>query len=485
MLTKLTQRLGPTARFVLALASILGLLLVTAGLWWWLPAWPRVVLRTARGACYEIQIAANGQTLVAANGDDLVVWDVARRQEVAVTPYREWGEDEIVVAPDGKALALVQKIPLSPTRVQLWHFATQPWRISVEPSDALGGFTADGRFAIVRQDTYKLYDPATTQEVPLPPPLTGGFEDIHPLPDGGLLLSAAYIDEGWLENEFSTYLWTVSPDLHSASQPLVLRGILGKVTFAPDGQKFAVCHMYADAARIELYELATGRMLAPVPIPRDAGVGIPYFSPDGKRLVTTSGQDHTIWDMTTMHPRRLHTISAASVHFSPDSRWVTVLHVTGTTRKSLEHKWEIRDAATGEKLGPTISLWNEPLVAPDGESIAYPMVADHSVVRKWLAGWVPGISGRASYTSMQFWHLPDWRPIANFADARCAAYFPNGHALGVGYEDGTIEIWDLPLRRPWWIEYGLPVIFAVLILLAGRIVWRAFRKPRSPEPAPC
>ena len=40
---------------------------------------------------------------------------------------------------------------------------------------------------------------------------------------------------------------------------------------------------------------------------------------------------------------------------------------------------------------------------------------------------------------------------------------------------GTIQVWDLPPRRPWWINYGLPVLFVLLVLLGARHCVR-FRK---------
>ena len=61
--------------------------------------------------------------------------------------------------------------------------------------------------------------------------------------------------------------------------------------------------------------------------------------------------------------------------------------------------------------------------------------------------------------------------------AAAAPIFRIGLKMAVGREDnGTIEIWNIPPRRPWWIEYGLPILFALLLLLACRLVCR-FRRP--------
>jgi hypothetical protein len=47
MFSRVHQWLGPTPRFLRGLAGILAMLLLIAGLWWWLPAWLRLTLHGA------------------------------------------------------------------------------------------------------------------------------------------------------------------------------------------------------------------------------------------------------------------------------------------------------------------------------------------------------------------------------------------------------------------------------------------------------
>jgi hypothetical protein len=72
-------------------------------------------------------------------------------------------------------------------------------------------------------------------------------------------------------------------------------------------------------------------------------------------------------------------------------------------------------------------------------------------------------SGRYDFT---VWHVATGQQLVVLRDCNDCAYFPDGKQLAVAHKDGTIEIWDIPPRRPLWIEYGLPVFFVLLLLLA-------------------
>src|SRR5262245_55880752 len=92
MVRKPRLQLSPTTRFLLRLAVFLLLLLAIVGAWWWLPPWPLTSLPTDEGTCFHIFISPNSQTLVAVYEKSLAVWDLERREVVAVTSY-DWGEE--------------------------------------------------------------------------------------------------------------------------------------------------------------------------------------------------------------------------------------------------------------------------------------------------------------------------------------------------------------------------------------------------------
>jgi hypothetical protein len=82
------------------------------------------------------------------------------------------------------------------------------------------------------------------------------------------------------------------------------------------------------------------------------------------------------------------------------------------------------------------------------------------------------------------WSVPDGQRIAYFD--RCPTssfFFPDSKSLAILHGE-TFEIWDMPPRRPWWIECGLPVLFALLLLL-GCTAWRCqLRLPFGSIPTP-
>jgi hypothetical protein len=114
---------------------------------------------------------------------------------------------------------------------------------------------------------------------------------------------------------------------------------------------------------------------------------------------------------------------------------------------------------------------------PDSQTIAGLGPVKPSAFQLWLARAVPRLARPSSEEAVQVWTWPGGQPVAAFPGGPAFAYFAGGRRIAVAATDGTIEIWDIPPRRPWYIHYGLPVLFALLVLLGVRMVWRAVRRP--------
>jgi WD40 repeat protein len=408
-----------------------------------------------------------------------VVWDLARQQQVAVVPYQGWGEVDIILAPDGQAAALFQKFPDNPPPyVRLCHFATHQEPIPLPDSDRVVGFTADSKYLLVRHGgSCKIWETASACERAWPLGSPSRIECVTPLGDGRIVLSHSSTEDGWLVNRHETQVWTISADLKTVSEPVVLRDIAGGVTPSPDGRLLAASHAYADKDLfLKLVEASSGRELAL--LRTNAGA---HFSSDGSRMVVSGGfEKHTIWDVTCRPPRQLGSLDANTLSLSPDGRWLIAEYSTWRRKTLLDNRWEIFEAASLDKTVPTI--YSQPTVAPDGRSFAAQSpFAEPSSIGQFLAKWLPGRVAASSNWRIQVRQLPGGREIGSFADGRCCAYFPDGLTMAVGRsDDGTIEIWDMPPRRPWWIEYGLPVLFVLLTLLALRRCVR-FRRTVAPS----
>jgi WD40 repeat protein len=166
--------------------------------------------------------------------------------------------------------------------------------------------------------------------------------------------------------------------------------------------------------------------------------------------------------------------------FSPDGGWLAVdlLGLPGAT------DWAILQTASFAHhlaLGP---LEQEPVFAPDSRTIVadtLPEARPPGWLDRWL-GWL-GISPNQTSGEKQLniWDVPEARLLGTIPDAARFAYFPDGKTLAVCSTDGTSQLWDIPPRRPWWIEYGLPVVFACVLLAGCGVAWRFYRPTEGPS----
>lgn len=477
MLRRLTSWPGPLPRFLLGMAGILMLLALTAALWLWLPAWPRTTLASQRGTCQMIHMDPNGRTLVAVHPDALTCWDLATGQELGTTPYR--GPHRLHFAPDGQQLAVVeQSLRSSPIfdSVRLWQPARESAPVALPGFHDVLGFTSDGKFlAGANGETCKLWDVAANRERAFPV-LLSRINYIDPLRDGRIVVTATLPEAGWLVDEILTKLWVFNADLTLASDPIHLPANMA-TRISPDGRLFTLVRLPAAPPwDLKLHRLSTGREVASF---SEQGIGwTPLFSPDGTRLVI----DHkSVWDITTAPPRRIGSVAdGLRLDFSPDGKWLRAWPwMSGPADTEA-----LLDAATFTKL-PLRPGVIELTFAPDSQTIAGKEIVPPSGFAQLLARCFPGCPGAVPYEALQVWTFPDWQEVASYPHVRSFTYFPDGRRMAVGLEDGTIELWDLPPRRPWWIDNGLPVLFVLLMLFAVRLIWRAFRNPPPSEPAPC
>ncbi|OAI52603.1 hypothetical protein AYO44_16515 [Planctomycetaceae bacterium SCGC AG-212-F19] len=492
------KRLGSLPRFVLGMATLVPLLAVTAGLWWWLPARPRLQWHTQHGRVLQLQVADDGRTLLTLHENNLSLWDIPSNQERATLRLRGASITSYSLFDLGATLSADgQKVAYHMGKLRLWNPSVILEPFSIEEADsAFDGspfplaFTRNSEILITHGSIHPLWDTATGQPRPLP----AGVGPSRRVPGGGLNLSfCPPLADGTLvaldQTDGGEYLlWHFQNEARSVRLPEVGHSPV----VSRDGRRVA---SVVDG-QVKLLDTTTGREVACF---GDKSVGVLAcgsrldgawaFSPDGRFLLTETQTGTALWDTTTSPPRVVG-------KFSQDQR----VSVVGTGRLLVDRgnetpggrefgkdgaEWEIWDAATCSfhcDLGPSRIT---PGVSPDGRTIV--CTGEYqprtSLLAEWLGALVPAFVADAAgpnRPSLVVWDMARGLPMAQLVDGISFSYLPDSQALAVGRDDGTIEIWDIPPRRPWYIDYGLPVLFALLVMLGVRMVWIAVRSPRTP-----
>lgn len=203
-----------------------------------------------------------------------------------------------------------------------------------------------------------------------------------------------------------------------------------RLQFSPDG-KWLCAAGYAPLMTINVFEVATGRLLLTLDAPDDRGPGI-AFSPDSRSLLVGQHKSRAkmashaeIWDLETMTKR--HDLGGQKgriglVGWSPDG----TLALTHSAGNSLV----VWDAASGQKrLEPGIPL-------------SYTLQAGFSPDGKILAAID---SGR----QVVLWSVPDGKRIPrDFGkEAELLAFSPDGRYLAVYAADNFLKLWNLQTGR--------------------------------------
>jgi len=209
-------------------------------------------------------------------------------------------------------------------------------------------------------------------------------------------------------------------------------------------------------------------------LPSRSAVSAAVFSPDGKTLAATNG-DNTIvlWDVARHVPLGRpfvgHTESVLSIAFSPDGK---ILASGGWDKTVI--LWDVnRRAPLGPPLAGHTDRIRSVAFSPDGKTLA--SASDDKTVILWNVGnrkplGDPLAGHTLAATSVAF--SPDGKAFASGSadgtiivkdvidvfglslfsghkeSVRSIAFSPDGKTLASGSEDGTVILWDVASHKP-------------------------------------
>lgn len=363
--------------------------------------------------------------------------------------------------------------------------------------------------------------PLARPRATLPPPrFAGAVPQVFFAPDSKHLVTVHLITpQGmWIGGHFAgagtAHLWDAETGMHIA----VLREpkrLINSVTFSPDGTAVAGRH---EDGRILIWERATGAVREEIwnDHLKKAHPNTQIVYTDDGGLLFQDAQDWTVMrhvdtgkaafdfrpqlrdcDSGTINfqsfylgagNRHAFVVSLATGDLiakfqSPDSE-LDVNGVLSPDGRALALWLRVLPArvavwtSEGNKTLPRMTwlnqTWNLPnrLALSNGGRLLAVQSTYHPL--KWI------FFGEPSREPRQRIHLFDpeaGREVGRIPDGQSAAFSPDERTLAVALADGSVQLWDLPLRRPWgWI--GLAALAAATTVYILLTWWVRRKMPR-------
>jgi len=324
----------------------------------------------------RVAFSPDGRKLVSASWDGVVkIWDVVSGKEIETLQGHPGQVASASFSPDGRAIAFLS-------------------------------LSEDGR------DQIKIWDVASGRELRS---MFGQQDKLMCLafcPDGRKIAAVGF-NSGMLR------VWDVWTGQQLISIQHEYR--LMCVAFSPDGSEIAS----GGNEGIAIFDSASGRQKRRLTKTHGATVSI-TFSPDGERLATLSVECYVqIWDLVLGREKRLLgsaqrlTGGGGQVAFSPDGRWLAA---------TCGEEVRIWDAESGEELHALkwhLKWINGLAFSPDGSRLA--TCSNDRDIKLWATALDPEVRTLQGHS--------DW--------VSSVAFSPDATQLASGSLDKTVKLWDI------------------------------------------
>jgi autotransporter-associated beta strand protein len=250
---------------------------------------------------------------------------------------------------------------------------------------------------------------------------------------GGLLELLAETEPSPGQEDLRGFEWHFFNRLCHADQ-LSLKGHTDRVSsvcFSPDGRRLASAGWSYDGlnlrwlGEVNVWDAQTGQKLLTLKGYAQQVANV-CFSPDGRRLASTSG-DHLVkvWDAQTGQEQltlKGHSSGVRSVCFSPDGRRLATASMDRTVR--------VWDAQTGQQtlsIGGQTNEDTSVCFSPDGRRLAS---ASGDIFKGEVKVW-DAQTGQETLTLK-----------GHTAPVSCVCFSPDGRRLASASGDRTVKVWD-------------------------------------------